>query len=104
MEYNPQDELSKYKFLKKLKQFPPVEKIYLFGSRVDENHPLRADIDLSIVCPQASIRDWNAIMEIVENADTLLEIDCVRYDEITDPRFKQAVDDHHVLLFKRGEP
>ena len=86
---NPED-LKKYKFIQKIKQLPFVEKIILFGSRARKTNQSRSDIDLAIICPQATQKQWHDILEIVEEADTLLVIDCVRLDT-ADYDFKQRI-------------
>lgn len=73
-------EVSNYQFIKQLKLLPWVDAIWLFGSRARGDNQERADIDLAIVCPIANNRDWLQILEIIENADTLLKIDIVRFD------------------------
>lgn len=74
-------EFQQYIFIKKIKQMPFVEKIILFGSRARGDQSSRSDIDLAIVCPKADVYEWNTVLEIVEQADTLLMIDCVRFDK-----------------------
>lgn len=62
-------------------------KIILFGSRAKGTNQ-EPDIDLAIEGPLASSAQWNQVMEIIENADTLLKIDCVRLDKIQNKRLK----------------
>lgn len=76
----PQD-LQKYTFFNKLKQFSFVEKIILFGSRARGSQRLRSDIDVAIICPRATERDWQQVVDVIDDADTLLTIDCVRFDK-----------------------
>lgn len=92
-----------YNFLKQLAVLPFVKKIALFGSRAKGTHDTRSDIDLAIDCPLASAFDWNRVCEIIEDADTLLKIDCVRFDKIRNKRFKNAIIQDHVILFERGK-
>jgi len=66
-----------------------VKTIRLFGSRARGDHHPRSDVDLAIECPQASSRDWQAIMDLVEQAETLLPIDCVRMEE-AEPKLNLA--------------
>jgi predicted nucleotidyltransferase len=73
-----------YRFIDRLKALPFVEAIYLYGSRARGDHSPRSDIDLAILCPYASHKDWLKVLEIVEESDTLLEIDCIRLDELKD--------------------
>ena len=64
---------------------PYVESILLFGSRARGDNQPRSDIDLAIVCPDASVDEWQTILDQVEQAETLLPIDCVRLDEADGP-------------------
>ena len=94
-------EIEELEFFKKVIALPFVEKVYLFGSRARGEGAKRADIDLAIVCPQASDEQWNRMLELVAMADTLLEIDCVRFDQIKKEQFKQAILKDHRVLFER---
>ena len=71
-----------YKFLKKIADLRVVDEIWLYGSRARGDNAERSDIDITILCPNASESEWNLITDIIEDADTLLEIDCVRFDEL----------------------
>lgn len=91
-----------YSFFKQLCAIPVVEKIILYGSRARRDSRKRSDIDLALVCPQASTRDWLAIMDIVENADTLLGIDCVRLDTLSEKNpLKEAIMRDGVVLYQK---
>ena len=94
--------LPDYAFLRRLAALPFVEAIWLFGSRVGDRHAPRADIDLAVNCPRATDRDWQQVMDIVEDADTLLAIDCVRLDALapTDP-LRRAIERDRRLLYEK---
>ncbi|RZI47754.1 nucleotidyltransferase domain-containing protein [Rickettsiales endosymbiont of Peranema trichophorum] len=70
-----------YQFITQLKNLPFVDEMWLFGSRARGDHQDRSDIDIAIVCPEATRDDWLKVTDIVENADTLLKIDCLRFDK-----------------------
>jgi len=74
--------LERYQFIKKIENLPFVEAIWLYGSRARGDESPRSDIDLAIVCPEASDAQWQMVLTLVEQADTLLKIDCVRFDEL----------------------
>ena len=76
--------LANYDFLKQLTDCSFIEKIILFGSRARGDNQERSDIDLAIVCPKATDQDWRQVLDITENADTLLKIDCVRFNTLSD--------------------
>lgn len=91
----------KYNFIQKISSQQFVDAIYLFGSRAQNYAQPRSDIDLCIVCPKASEKEWQKILDIVEDADTLLQIDCLRYDKIKDPQLLRNIDQNHKVLFQR---
>ena len=74
-------DISEYKFIEKLKALEFVEEIWLFGSRARGDNIERSDFDLAIVCPRATDVDWLHILAIVDDADTLIKVDCVRLDK-----------------------
>jgi uncharacterized protein len=94
--------LPHYAFIERLKALPFVEAIYLFGSRARGTQRERSDIDLAIVCPAAGVREWQAVLDIVEDADTLLHVDCVRLDaEPADSPLRQQIEQERLMLFRR---
>ncbi|MCX5923523.1 MAG: nucleotidyltransferase domain-containing protein [Candidatus Dependentiae bacterium] len=74
--------LDNYEFISKLKSLPFVEKVLLFGSRARGTNQSRSNIDLAIVCPKATDDQWREVLDIIDDADTLLLIDCVNFDKI----------------------
>jgi predicted nucleotidyltransferase len=52
-------ELENFQFIDKIKKLPFVEAIWLFGSRARGDSRSTSDIDLAIVCPNASTADSN---------------------------------------------
>ena len=93
---------SNWMFVEHLKALAFVEAIYLYGSRARGTHRLRSDIDLAIICPSAESRQWQQILDIVEEADTLLEIDCLRLDEEpADSRLRKNIERDKQVLYER---
>lgn len=64
----------------RLKTFPEIERIILFGSRARGDASPRADIDLAIGCPGIDPRRRSDIVEAAENAPTLVQIDLIRME------------------------
>ncbi len=89
-------------FIDRLEALPFVEAIYLFGSRARGTQRERSDIDLAIVCPMARVREWQTVLDIVENADTLLHVDCARLDaEPADSALRRQIEQERLTLFLR---
>lgn len=97
--------LSEHGFLKKLAQLPFVEKIILYGSRARNDNKERSDIDLAIVCSNSiENKDWQNVLNIIDDADTLLNIDCIKYNDLTESNpLKQAIDHDGVLIYKKDD-
>lgn len=70
-----------YQFIQDIFELPFVEVIYLFGSRARGDYQERSDIDLAISCSHMEGKDWSKVMTIIENADTLLKVDCVHLEQ-----------------------
>ena len=92
--------LTEYRFLGQLAALPCVQAVWLFGSRARGTARERSDIDLAILCPGATRRQWQAVLDIVEAADTLLSIDAVRFDALSaeDPLRAAILRDRQVLF------
>lgn len=71
----------RYQFIEKLKNLPFIDEIWLFSSRARGDYQERSDIDIAVSCPKATNDDWLKVSNIIENADTLLKIDCTRLDK-----------------------
>lgn len=95
--------IAKYDFIAKLKALSYIDAIYLFGSRARGDFRHDSDIDIAIACPSASDMQWHTIEEIIENADTLHAIDCVRYDSIQDKKYLNNIDhDKHAIFVRES--
>lgn len=96
-------DIKKYQFWEKLKNLSFVEEIWIFGSRARCDNQERSDIDLAIICPNATDDDWIKVMNIIEEADTLLKIDCLRFDknQINSSLYKNILNDKKVIYVKK---
>lgn len=94
-----------YRFINKITHLSFVDEIWLFGSRARLDYNPRSDIDLAIICTTATTKDWHKILEIIEEADTLLKIDCVRFDQlsVTDPLRENILKFKKVLYSKEDK-
>jgi len=87
-----------YQFIDRIKALPFVDSVWLYGSRARGENRSRSDIDLAIACPTASHEEWMQVLDIVENADTLLKIDIVRMDTLSDSQLKSNIEKDKILL------
>ncbi len=78
-----------------------VEKVILFGSRARGDAEERSDIDLAIVAPTASPRQWLDLTFLLEETDTLLPIDLVRWEEVPQ-MLKERILAEGEILYERN--
>lgn len=92
-----------YQFLEKLKNLSFIDEIWLFGSRARGDYNQKSDIDLALLCPDATDKDWLTIMNIIEDADTLLKIDCVKLDQaaISKELYDNILKDRKIIYVKK---
>ncbi len=97
-------DIKSYQFFKKLTDISCVKKIILFGSRARGDNQDRADIDLAIYCPNATDNEWLKILNIMDDADTLLQIDCIRLDTLEKlSALNQAILQQGVKLYDKSQ-
>ena len=102
---HPVSDIEQYQFIQKLKTLPFIDEIWLFGSRARGDNQPRSDIDIAILCPNATEAHWHLVNELIENADTLLKIDCVRFDQLTsDDAFKNNILKFKKIIYKKDQP
>ncbi|MDX1918237.1 MAG: nucleotidyltransferase domain-containing protein [Candidatus Caenarcaniphilales bacterium] len=88
------------KLVQEITQTYPVARVILFGSRARGDHDIRSDIDLAIDAPELTQADWLRIIELVEEAPTLLPIDCVLLQEAS-RELVSKIEHYGVTLYER---
>lgn len=95
-------QLQEYNFFKQLSDLDFVDQIILYGSRARQDHRERSDIDIALVCPRAHERDWFTVLDIIEKADTLLKIDCVRFDGLPhDSSLRKSIEADGIIVYNK---
>lgn len=97
-------DITKYKFFSALKSLFFIEEIILYGSRARKDERERSDIDLAVKCPFATEKQWLKVLDIIDDADTLLKIDCVRFDQLSNENpLRKSILKDGIILFQRRE-
>ena len=73
------------------------DRIMLFGSRARGDYRSRSDFDLALF----GRVDLGKVHERLEEADTLLGIDVISFDEVDDERLKNKILEEGVVIYER---
>lgn len=99
----PLPELPHYRFVEQIAALPFVQAIVLYGSRARGDAGERSDIDLAVAAPAARLEDWQQVVDLIDEADTLLSIDCVRLDTLPkDDRLRANIEAEGIELYRRS--
>ena len=98
---NAPNDVVRYGFWNKIIALPFVKSVYLFGSRARGDARPKSDIDIAVNCLEASAQQWQQVVDIIDDADTLLGIDVVRYDSLSDGLFKHNIDENKVVIYEK---
>lgn len=82
------------------KEFPEIEKILLFGSRAHRDHGPRSDIDLAVIAPKLAESDWLYFTEAIENLETLLKFDLIKWEYAQD-ELRNEIDQCNETIYSR---
>ena len=98
------NDLRRYDFFQQISRLPFVDKIVLFGSRARGDHHDRSDIDLAVFCDQASDEEWQQVLDYLreDRIDTLLKVDCVRFERSNAALKEHIMIEGKVLYEKNG--
>jgi uncharacterized protein len=64
------------------RRFAFVREVKLFGSRANGTARRDSDIDLAILAPEATAREWAELREAIEKAPIIHDVDVVRVEEM----------------------
>ena len=92
--------LKPYEFFEQLRALEFIEAAYLYGSRARGDYRPQSEIDIAIETRGHKPEYQHMIADILDNADTLLAIDCVNL-QAAPPALKMQIAKEGVLLFKK---
>lgn len=93
-------QLHHYPFFEQLADLDFVDAIYLYGSRARGDFQVRSDIDLAIASSQLLPHQWQHILDIIDEAPTLLNIDIIHYESCP-KTLKENIDQDKCCVYKR---
>ena len=99
------NDIRRYDFFQQICRLSFVDKVVLFGSRARGDHHDHSDIDLAIFCDQASDEEWRQVLDCLreDRIDTLLKVDCVRFERSNAALKEHIMIEGKVLYEKNGQ-
>lgn len=83
-----------------VKSNPKVEKLILFGSRAKGTARKQSDIDLAVVCPQMSFREFLSLYSQVEELNIPYMVDMVKFEN-ANQSLKDEIIKHGKIIYRR---
>jgi predicted nucleotidyltransferase len=98
-------DVTAYRFFRQIASLAFVDRVVLFGSRARGDHHDRSDIDLAVFCVGASTDNWREVKNCLREGriDTLLDVDCVRFDDAP-PALKERILEEGKVLYRNAHP
>jgi predicted nucleotidyltransferase len=90
------------RLIERLALFPNLRRVILFGSRARGDFGDRSDVDLAVEIPAASAREWDELGGIVEEAETLLDIDLVRLERASET-LRSRIEREGEVIYERRD-
>ena len=81
-------------------QFPKVDRALVYGSRATGNYRPNSDIDLAVLAPAMSGREFSRLWMALDDLPILFRLDVSLWHEVTNPALKQAMIDDGIPLYQ----
>jgi len=82
-----------------LARFPSVREVRVFGSRATGSARRASDLDLAISAPNATAQEWADLLEALEEAPIIYELDLVRLDETSNARLQERIEREGITVY-----
>lgn len=83
-------------------RFPYVHEVRIFGSRATGHSRRESDIDLAISAPAATAGQWQALIEALEEAPVIYDLDIVRTDDACNPKLMEKITREGLPIYPEG--
>lgn len=81
-------------------QFPKVDRVLVYGSRATGKNRPQSDIDLAVLAPTMSDREFSSLWMALDDLPILFRLDVSLWHEVTNPVLKKAMLDDGIPLYQ----
>ncbi|MCR4431693.1 MAG: nucleotidyltransferase domain-containing protein [Tepidanaerobacteraceae bacterium] len=89
------------KLVKIFKKYTSIEKVLLFGSRARGDFSKVSDIDIAVFSEDISDRDFNLLIDEINQIDIALSFDVVHYDKLAKASLRNEILKDGVVMYER---
>lgn len=89
------------KLVKILRKYTSIEKALLFGSRARGDFSRVSDIDIAVFSENISDRDFNLLIDEINQIDTALSFDIVQFERLEKESLKRNIKNDGVVIYER---
>ena len=81
------------------RRFPHIREVLVFGSRANGTAKRASDIDLAIAAPDATPSEWLELLEALDEAPIIYELDVVRREQLSNERLREKIEREGVRIY-----
>ena len=85
-------------------RFPKIERVLIYGSRAAGRYRPQSDIDLAVIAPTMSDREFCIVWMALDDLPILFRLDVELWHQATNPARKQAMIDDGIPLYEANQP
>ncbi len=84
-------------------KYPAIEKVLVFGSRAQGIHRPGSDIDLAVVAPSLSGREFAQLWGEIDDLPIAFKMDLIHFDALENAEMRQHILRHGRVLYSSRE-
>lgn len=81
------------------RRFPSIQSVRVFGSRAKMSARRASDIDLAIIAPEMTDREWSDMREALDEAPIIYEMDVIRLETLMDHKLRDRIDKDGIEIY-----
>lgn len=80
-----------------------VQKVLIFGSRARRDNKKTSDVDLAVFSEDISDREFNLLVDEINEIDTALSFDVVHFEKLKKDSLKENIIKDGILIYERKD-
>lgn len=80
--------------------FSEIDSVLIYGSRATGHFRNHSDIDLAVLAPSMTERDFSRLWNALDDLPILFKLDVVHFEQVTNPALKNNILAHGKTLYR----